>query len=38
MAWNDRAVTLAGLAMLRRCLAGETLTLDYAAGGAGRPP
>ncbi|MCI8525598.1 MAG: hypothetical protein HFF17_06675 [Oscillospiraceae bacterium] len=38
MAWNDRAVTLQGLEMLRRCLGGETLTLDHAGGGAGVAP
>lgn len=35
MAWNDKAITNAGIRMLRRCLEGETLTLDYAAGGSG---
>ncbi len=35
MAWNNTAVTTAGNALLQRVLAGEQLSLDYAAGGSG---
>ena len=33
MAWDEKTLTIQGIEMLRRCLSGEPLTLDYAAGG-----
>ncbi len=33
MAWDEKTLTIQGIAMLRRCLSGDPLTLDFAAGG-----
>jgi len=38
MAWDNAVVTNAGISLLQQVLAGETLTLDKAAGGTGTVP
>ncbi len=38
MAWDNAVVTNNGVAMLQQVLAGEVLTLDWAAGGTGTVP